>query len=318
MIKKTILFFAFIAIAFATMAQADTLMFPLPKDLPKYPEGRQALEEFIQQNIVYPEYEKLKGIEGTVTVYCDVELDGTLSNFRIGSTVEGSVGFDAEAIRVCQKIGKFTPCIRNGKPICYMISIDVTFDLNNGDEMEMAIAKLSKKELKEIEKDAKWSCWFTEKTTDAAVTGDVEKYEKLTSKYQKELDALNAKYTLGTPKNAQYEKLTKPCMEEMFKRMGIVDVDGDGLFTQEEAELTPKELKQIKKDGKLICDLFFKIIEAKRLGDKDKSEKLISKYQEKLKRLSEKYSDGSNPRTKELVNIINPCAEEAMKAALGN
>lgn len=145
MIKKTILFFAFIAIAFATMAQADTLMFPLPKDLPKYPEGRQALEEFIQQNIVYPEYEKLKGIEGTVTVYCDVELDGTLSNFRIGSTVEGSVGFDAEAIRVCQKIGKFTPCIRNGKPICYMISIDVTFDLNNGDEMEMAIAKLSKK-----------------------------------------------------------------------------------------------------------------------------------------------------------------------------
>jgi hypothetical protein len=247
-----------------------------------------------------------------------VELDGTLSNFRIGSTVEGSVGFDAEAIRVCQKIGKFTPCIRNGKPICYMIDIDVTFDLNNGDEMEMAIAKLSKKELKEIEKDAKWSCWFTEKTTDAAVTGDVEKYEKLMSKYQKELDALNAKYTLGTPKNAQYERLTKPCMEEMFKRMGIVDVDGDGLFTQEEAELTPKELKQIKKDGKLICDLLFKIIEAKRVGDKDKAEKLISKYQEKLKPLSEKYSDGSSPRTKELVNIINPCAEEAMKAAMGN
>jgi hypothetical protein len=107
-------------------------------------------------------------------------------------------------------------------------------------------------------------------------------------------------------------------MEEMFKRMGIVDVDVDGLFTQEEAELTPKELKQIKKDGKLICDLFFKIIEAKRVGDKDKAEKLISKYQEKLKPLTEKYSDGSNPRTKELVNIINPCAEEAKKAAMGN
>jgi hypothetical protein len=55
------------------------------------------------------------------------------------------------------------------------------------------------------------------------------------------------------------------------------------------------------------------------LGDvyKRQAEKLISKYQEKLKPLSEKYSDGSSPRTKELVNIINPCAEEAMKAALG-
>ena len=111
--KSLLLYAAFVLISSLGFAQADTTMFPLPKDYPKYPEGRQALDAFIQQNIVYPEYEKSMGIEGTVVVGCDVELDGTLSNFRIESTVEGSVGFDAEAIRICQKIGKFTPCLRN-------------------------------------------------------------------------------------------------------------------------------------------------------------------------------------------------------------
>ena len=87
MIKKTFVFIAFIAISMVSTAQADTAMFPLPKDYPKYPAGKEALNAFIQQNIVYPEYEKSMGIEGTVVVGCDVELDGTLSNFIIESTL---------------------------------------------------------------------------------------------------------------------------------------------------------------------------------------------------------------------------------------
>jgi TonB family protein len=315
MIKKSLLFLAFISMSVAAMAQADTSIFPLPKDLPKYPDGRIALEEFIQQNIVYPEYEKSMGIEGTVVVGCDVELDGTLSNFRIESTVEGSVGFDAEAIRVCQKIGKFTPCLRNGKPLAFDTDIYVKFDLNNGDEMEMAIAKLSKKELKEIEKDAKLFCEFIVKTTDAQVAGDEEKYEKLTSKYQKELDALDAKYTLGTTKNAQYKKLTKPCMDDMFKSMGIVDVDGDGLFTQEEAELTAKELKQIEKDAKVFCKLMNEMVtdmlKAQKDGDMERKAAIVKEYDPKLYKIYKTYREGSKAQQR-LAEVIKPCLEDAM------
>ena len=311
MIKRTFLFVAFVAIQMLSAAQTDTAMFPLPKDYPKYPAGKEALNAFIQQNIVYPEYEKSMGIEGTVVVYCDVELDGTLSNFRIGSTVEGSVGFDAEAIRVCQKLGKFTPCMRNGKPLCFIIDIDVKFDLNNGDEMEMAIAKLSKKELKEIEKDAKWFCGFIVKTTDAQVAGDEEKYEKLTSKYQKQLDVLEEKYPFKSPKYAQYKKLTNPCMDDMFKRMGIVDVDGDGLYTQEEAELTAKELKQIEKDAKYFCSLFNETISAKFNGDTKKVERLKKDLEMKTAALQKKYPKGSKAE-KKFEDLVLPCLKEAM------
>lgn len=312
MIKKYLLFIACITITLVSMAQADTAMFPLPKDYPKYPEGKQALHAFIQQNIVYPEYEKSMGIEGTVVVYCDVELDGTLSNFRIGSTVKGSVGFDAEAIRVCQKIGKFTPCMRNGKPLCFMTDIYVTFDLNNGDEMEMAIAKLSKKELKEIEKDAKWFCNYLAKTSDAQVVGNEEKYAKLTSKYQKELDVLEDKYPGKSPKSAQFEKLTKPCMEDMFKNMGIVDTDGDGHYTQEEAELTAKELKEIEKDAREMCEIINDIIELYIAGDTIKTEAYRLSFEPKMDEFQKKYPKGS-ALEKKLEELVKPCMEEAMK-----
>jgi TonB family protein len=314
MIKKSLLFFAFIAMSVAAMAQADTTMFPLPKDYPKYPAGKEALNAFIQQNIVYPEYEKSMGIEGTVVVGCDVELDGTLSNFRIESTVEGSVGFDAEAIRVCQKLGKFTPCLRNGKPLAFDTDIYVKFDLNNGDEMEMAIAKLSKKELKEIEKDAKWFCDYLAKTTDAQVVGDEEKHAKLTSKYHKELDALEDKYPGKSPKSVQFERLTKPCMDDMFKRMGIVDVDGDGLYTQEEAELTPKELKQIEKDAKVICKIMNEMVtdmlKAQKVGDMERIAAIAKEYDPKLSKIYKTYLEGSKAQQR-LAEVIKPCLEDA-------
>lgn len=312
MIKRTFLFVAFVAIQMLSAAQADTAMFPLPKDYPKYPAGKEALNAFIQQNIVYPEYEKSMGIEGTVVVYCDVELDGTLSNFRIGSTVEGSVGFDAEAIRVCQKLGKFTPCMRNGKPLCFIIDIDVKFDLNNGDEMEMAIAKLSNQELKEIEKDAKWFCDFLSKTTEARRFGDEDKLAKLTSKYQKELDVLEDKYPGKSPKSVQFERLCKPCMERMFKSMGIVDTDGDGHYTQEEAELTAKELRQIEKDAREMCEIINDIIELQIAGDTIKTEAYRLSFEPKMDEFQKKYPKGS-ALEKKLEELVKPCMEEAMK-----
>lgn len=323
MIKRTFLFVAFVAIQMLSAAQADTAMFPLPKDYPKYPAGKEALNAFIQQNIVYPEYEKSMGIEGTVVVRCDVELDGTLSNFRIESTVEGSVGFDAEAIRVCQKIGKFIPCLRNGKPLAFDTDIYVKFDLNNGDEMEMAIAKLSNQELKEIEKDAKWFCDFLSKTTEARRVGDEDKLAKLTSKYQKVLDVLEDKYPGKSPKSVQFERLTKPCMDDMFKRMGIVDTDGDGHYTQEEAELTAKELKEIEKDAKVICKLMnesvTEMLKAQKVGDIERIAAIVKENEQKLFKIYKPYREGSKAQQR-LEEVIKPCLEDAknrVKAAMG-
>ena len=313
MIKKYLIFIAFIAISVASMAQADTTMFPLSKDFPKYPEGKEALEAFIQQNIVYPEYEKSKNIEGIVVVKCDVAIDGTLSNFRVASGVEGGAGLDAEALRVCQKIEKFTPCMRNGKPLAFFTEIYVKFDLHNGDEMEMAIAKLSKKELKEIEKDAKLFCDILSRTTKAQLAGDNEEYSRLSIELEKHENTTAAKYPMHSPQNVQFEKLTKPCMEEMFASMGVVDVDGDGFYTLEEAVLTPKELKQIEKDAKVVCKIMNEMVDemlkAYKEGDKEKLKAIAKEYDEKLNKIFSTYQEGSKALQR-FAEVVQPCLEE--------
>jgi len=80
--------------------------------------------------------------------------------------------------------------------------------------------------------------------------------------------------------------------------------------------LSKADLKEIKKDGKYICDIMYKLIEAKRAGDQVKIDKLITELDVKLEALHKNYSDES-ARVKELDKIVEPCMEEATKAAMG-
>jgi len=80
--------------------------------------------------------------------------------------------------------------------------------------------------------------------------------------------------------------------------------------------LSKADLKEIKKDGKYICDIMYKLIVAKRAGDQVKIEKLIAELDVKLEALHKNYSDES-ARVKELDKIVEPCMEEATKAAMG-
>ena len=80
--------------------------------------------------------------------------------------------------------------------------------------------------------------------------------------------------------------------------------------------LSKSDLKQIKRDGKEICDIMYKLIEAKRAGDKVKIDKLISDLDTKLGEQHKYYSEVS-ARSEELEKIVEPCMEEATKAALG-
>ena len=88
---------------------------------------------------------------------------------------------------------------------------------------------------------------------------------------------------------------------------------GDG----DDTGFTKKEMKEIEKDSKYICDMMFKIIDAQRSGDEKKSKKLTDEFENKAKALQENYSKGSD-KEKELEKLVKPCLEEAMKAAMGN
>jgi TonB family protein len=80
--------------------------------------------------------------------------------------------------------------------------------------------------------------------------------------------------------------------------------------------LSKADLKQIKKDGKYMCDMILKIMEAKRSGDERKSESLSDEFEKQAVTIKKNYPKGGL-KEKELEMLVKPCLEEAMKDALG-
>jgi len=200
--------------------------------------------------------------------------------------------------------------MRNGKPICYMIDIDVTFDLNNGDEMEMAIAKLSPKEVKEIEKDAKDLCKMFYDIVELQLAGDTVKVNALRKTYEPKMAELQKKYSMGSVFEKKLEEFVKPCMDEAMKRF-----PNEQSKVQEEIKLSNREIKGIKKDAKYICDMMSKFVEAEKDNDQKKIESLTAEFEVKIAALQKKYPEGSSLEA-ELRKIAEQCMEEAMKASM--
>ena len=180
--------------------------------MPTYPGGEQALYKFLYNNISYPEQEKAMNIEGTVFVNFIIEKDGTPTNFTITRGVEGGIGLDREALNACMKLGKFNPGTQNGVPQRVFLTIPIKFHLEDGGE-----SGLSKKEMKEIEKDAKYICDMMFKIVDAQRSGDEKKSKKLADEFEKHAGTLQDRYSKGGEKEKELEKLVQPCLEEAMK-----------------------------------------------------------------------------------------------------
>lgn len=72
-----------------------------------FPGGDAALEEWLSENINYPEEAAKEGIEGKVYVAIIVEKDGTISEARIERRTHPAL--DAEALRVVSLMPKWNP-----------------------------------------------------------------------------------------------------------------------------------------------------------------------------------------------------------------
>jgi TonB family protein len=211
--KNRILLFVFAIASSVVYAQPQTeTPSTFVQVMPTYPGGEQALYKFLYNNISYPEREKSMNIEGTVFVNFVIEKDGTPTNFTITRGVEGGIGLDREALNACMKLGKFNPGTQNGVPQRVFLTIPIKFHLEDGGE-----SGLSKKEMKEIEKDAKYICDMMFKIVDAQRSGDEKKSKKLVDEFEKHAGTLQDRYAKGSDKEKELEKLVKPCLEEAMK-----------------------------------------------------------------------------------------------------
>ena len=88
-----------------------------PEVMPEFPGGSDSLLVFLQKQVVYPEWEVTKGIQGRVMVKFTVLDDGTVIDPFIVSRVQGARNFDSEVLRVMALMPKWIPGTTDGKPV---------------------------------------------------------------------------------------------------------------------------------------------------------------------------------------------------------
>jgi TonB family protein len=214
--KKTFLFILLILFSTFGIAQ-DTLQTPLEfvQEMPTYPGGQDAMFEVIFDHLLYPEYEKSMNIEGTVLIQFIIEKDGTPTNFKVFRGVPNGSGLDSAALMACKQLGRFNPGKQDGIPQRVYSGMPIKFSL--ADDEELAEERLSKADLKEIKKDAKYICDMMSQIEEARRANDKVRIDRLTAEFEAVAAVLQKKYPKDGVKENQLEDLVKPCLEEARK-----------------------------------------------------------------------------------------------------
>ena len=83
--------------------------------MPQFPGGDEAMMKFIQENTVYPEKAKKKGIGGKTFVAFTIEKDGSITDVKVLRGCDKEC--DAEAVRVVKSMPKWKPGKVKGQPV---------------------------------------------------------------------------------------------------------------------------------------------------------------------------------------------------------
>ncbi len=123
--------FGFTPINYANEIPTDStnkgMIFDMPEQMPKFPGGGDAMEQFINDNIKYPAEAKSKNIQGKVYVQFIVEKDGSISEVSIRRGAHKSL--DDEAIRVVKLMPNWEPGAMRGKKVRVRYTLPITFSL---------------------------------------------------------------------------------------------------------------------------------------------------------------------------------------------
>jgi TonB family protein len=97
------------------------------EEMPTYPGGTDALNQFIHENLKYPVEAKKAGKEGTVLVSYVIDANGQI---KIPQVVRGlDAEMDAEALRVTLLIEGWKPASQGGRPVATTVTMPVEFKI---------------------------------------------------------------------------------------------------------------------------------------------------------------------------------------------
>ena len=95
--------------------------------MPGYPGGTDALLQYIQTNLKYPEDARIKGIEGEVLVCYTINEQGKVTDAKILRGISPEI--DKEALRITNSIKGWQPATQDGKYISMVVSMPIEFKI---------------------------------------------------------------------------------------------------------------------------------------------------------------------------------------------
>lgn len=98
-------------------------------ELPEFKGGQEALANFIQKEISYPELAFRQGAEGTVLVNFRISKNGKILNPYVAQSVHPEL--DKEALRLIQEMPQWSPALQNGQPREVAYQLPIRFELKN-------------------------------------------------------------------------------------------------------------------------------------------------------------------------------------------
>jgi protein TonB len=95
--------------------------------MPSFDGGEEAMYNWLNSNIKYPQVAKETGISGTVIVTFVVEKDGSISGVQVLKDIGGGCG--EEAMRVVKAMPKWKVGKQNGVPVRVQFNLPIRFTL---------------------------------------------------------------------------------------------------------------------------------------------------------------------------------------------
>lgn len=107
--------------------EEEQKVFDYAEQMPSFPGGQGALNEYLSKTIRYPVAAEENGIQGRVIVQFVVEKDGSISDVRVVRSVDPSL--DKEAVRVAKSMPRWIPGKQNGSAVRVKFTLPVSFRL---------------------------------------------------------------------------------------------------------------------------------------------------------------------------------------------
>ncbi len=127
--KNIIIIFAAVMTFFATTVNATTTNndHPSPVIPAIFKGGEAAFENYIQENLVYPECAREKAVEGEVTISFFVLADGSIHGARVVKGIDEKC--DQVALDVITNMPKWLPAQQGSKAMASKNYVKVNFQL---------------------------------------------------------------------------------------------------------------------------------------------------------------------------------------------